>query len=35
MEDKLDVIAKGEKHYYELCKECNNFITNLIKTNFK
>ena len=33
MEDKLDIIAKGNKHYYELCEECNSFITNLIKTN--
>ena len=33
MEDKLDIIAKGNKYYYELCEECNSFITNLIKTN--
>jgi len=31
MEDELDVIAKGNKKYYDLCKECNTFIEDLIK----
>ena len=26
MEDILDIIAKGEKQYYELCSECLNEI---------
>ena len=33
MEDELDVIAKGNKKYYDLCKECNTFIEDLIKNN--
>ena len=33
MEDELDVIAKGNKKYYVLCKECNTFIEDLIKNN--
>ena len=33
MEDELDIIAKGNKKYYELCNECNNFIEDLIKNN--
>ena len=30
MEDTLDLIAKGEKKYHELCRECDDFITNLM-----
>ena len=33
MENELDLIANGGKKYYELCKECNEFIEELIKTN--
>ena len=33
MEDELDNIARGKKKYYELCDECNNFITSLINSN--
>ena len=33
MEDELDNIARGKKKYYELCDECNNFITSLISSN--
>ena len=33
MEDELDVIAKGNKKYYELCDECNKFIDDLIINN--
>ena len=33
MEDELDNIAHGKKKYYELCDECNNFITSLISSN--
>ena len=33
MEDELDNIAHGKKKYYELCDECNNFITSLINSN--
>jgi DNA topoisomerase-1 len=33
MEDELDVIAKGNKNYYELCNECNTFIEDLITNN--
>ena len=33
MEDELDVIAKGNKKYYELCNECNMFIEDLITNN--
>ncbi len=33
MEDELDVIAKGNKNYYDLCKECDTFIEDLIKNN--
>ena len=33
MEDELDNIAQGKKKYYELCDECNNFITSLINSN--
>ena len=33
MEDQLDMIAKGNKKYYELCHECNTFIDNLITDN--
>jgi DNA topoisomerase-1 len=33
MEDELDVIAKGNKFYYELCDDCNKFIEDLIKNN--
>lgn len=33
MEDELDIIAKGNKKYYDLCKECNTFIEDLIKNN--
>ena len=33
MEDELDNIACGKKKYYELCNECNNFITSLINSN--
>lgn len=33
MEDELDLIAKGNKKYYDLCKECNTFIEDLIKNN--
>ena len=33
MEDELDIIAKGNKKYYELCNECNTFIEDLIKNN--
>ena len=32
MEDELDNIAQGKKKYYELCDECNSFITSLINT---
>lgn len=30
MEDSLDYIAKGDKIWYELCKECNTEVDNLI-----
>ena len=33
MEDELDNIARGKKKYYELCDECNKFITSLINSN--
>ena len=33
MEDELDNIAQGKKKYYELCDECNSFITSLINSN--
>ncbi len=33
MENELDIIAKGEKKYYELCDECNKFIEELSSTN--
>lgn len=33
MEDELDNIACGKKKYYELCDECNSFITSLINSN--
>ena len=33
MEDELDNIAQGKKKYYELCDECNSFITLLINSN--
>ena len=33
MENQLDVIAKGEKKYYELCDECNKFIEQLSLEN--
>ena len=33
MEDELDNIAQGKKKYYELCDECNCFISSLIKSN--
>ena len=33
MEDELDNIAHGKKKYYELCDECNSFITSLINSN--
>lgn len=33
MEDELDIIAKGNKKYYDLCNECNTFIEDLIKNN--
>ena len=33
MEDELDNIARGKKKYYELCDECNSFITSLINSN--
>ena len=33
LEDELDNIANGKKKYYELCDECNNFITSLINSN--
>jgi len=32
MEDELDNIAQGKKKYYELCDECNSFITSLINS---
>lgn len=31
MEDTLDIIAKGDKIWYELCKECNSQVDNLIE----
>ena len=31
MELQLDVIAKGDKEYYDLCNECNLYIENLLK----
>jgi len=33
MEDELDNIACGKKKYYDLCHECNSFITSLINSN--
>jgi len=33
LEDELDNIANGKKKYYELCDECNSFITSLINSN--
>ena len=33
MEDKLDQIAKGNNKYYDLCKDCNEFIETLITKN--
>ena len=33
MEDELDNIARGKKKYYDLCDECNSFITSLINSN--
>ena len=33
MEDNLDIIANGNKKYYDLCNECNTFIEDLIKNN--
>jgi len=30
MEDKLDLISKGEKIWYDLCEECNNQIIELM-----
>tara|TARA_B100000900_G_C20596052_1_gene723460 strand:+ start:109 stop:2568 length:2460 start_codon:yes stop_codon:yes gene_type:complete len=33
MENELDLIAKGGKKYYDLCKECNELIEKLIKNN--
>jgi len=33
MENDLDLIAKGEKKYYELCKECNDLIEKLSNNN--
>jgi len=33
MEDELDNIAQGKKKYYDLCHECNSFITSLINSN--
>lgn len=33
MENELDLIAQGEKKYYDLCNDCNILIDNLIKTN--
>ena len=32
MEKQLDIIAKGEKEYYDLCNECNLYIENLLKS---
>jgi DNA topoisomerase-1 len=31
MENNLDIIAKGEKIWYELCKDCHNDVDKLIK----
>ena len=33
MEDNLDIIANGNKQYYELCGECDIFIEELINKN--
>ena len=33
MENELDLIAKGEKKYYDLCNVCNVLIDDLIKIN--
>ena len=33
MENSLDIISKGEKQYYELCSECDNFIVELMSKN--
>ena len=33
MENNLDLIAKGNKQYYDLCDECNTFIEELVSTN--
>ena len=33
MEDDLDLIAHGQKQYYELCSDCDKFIGDLVNDN--